>query len=297
MDTSLLAAFVVVAEAESFSVAADQLHLTQSAVSKRIALLEQQLDCRLFDRIARTVSLTGSGRELLPRARSILSELQATRQAITDLSGSVSGTLRLAISHHIGLRRLPKVLKRFTREYPDVSIDMAFMDSESAYDNILHGHFELAIITLSPQQHPKVVAHSIWPDDLTFAVAPDHPLAQVPFTLERLQQYPAILPELNTHTSQIVTELFAREKLQLNTAMTTNYLETIKGMVAIGMGWSLLPWTMVDDSLTALPLREKPLLQRQLGYIHHNEKTLSNAARALITMLRATGSEPRADRA
>ena len=174
MDTSLLEAFVTVAEAESFSVAAEQLHLTQSAVSKRIAALEQQLNCRLFDRIARTVSLTGSGRELLPRARNILAELAATRQAITDLSGSVSGTLRLVASHHIGLRRLPPVLKRFTQAYPEVTIDMAFMDSESAYDNILHGHFELAIITLSPQEHPKVVAQSIWPDKLAFVAAPDH---------------------------------------------------------------------------------------------------------------------------
>ncbi|MDM3871660.1 LysR family transcriptional regulator [Porticoccus sp. W117] len=288
MDTSLLEAFVVVAEAESFSVAADRLHLTQSAVSKRIALLEQQLDCRLFDRIARTVSLTSSGRELLPRARSILGELQATRQAIADLSGSVSGTLRLAISHHIGLRRLPKVLKRFTREFPDVSIDMAFMDSESAYDNILHGHFELAIITLSPKPHPKVIAQSIWPDELAFVVAPDHPLTETPFAVEQLQNYPAILPELNTHTSQIVTELFAAQHLKLNTTMTTNYLETIKGMVAIGMGWSLLPLSMLDNTVTALPANDLKL-ERQLGYIHHKEKTLSNAARALIEMLRATG--------
>ncbi|MCV6605492.1 MAG: LysR family transcriptional regulator [Porticoccaceae bacterium] len=284
MDTLLLEAFVEVAEAESFSVAAGKLHLTQSAVSKRIALLEQQLDCRLFDRIARTVSLTNSGRELLPRARAILSELASTRQAIADLSGSVSGTLRLVVSHHIGLRRLPPILKRFTQAYPEVVIDMAFMDSESAYDNILHGHFELAIITLSPQPHPKVVAQSIWPDKLAFVAAPDHPLARGACGLKELQQYPAILPELNTHTSQIVTELFSRQQLKLNTGITTNYLETIKGMVAIGMGWSLLPLTMIDHNLATLAIK-CGATKRHLGYIHHRERTLSNAARALIGML------------
>ena len=184
--------FVGVAETGSFSVAAERLHLTQSAVSKRIALLEQQLNCRLFDRIARTVSLTLSGRELLPRARHILSELATTRQAISDLNGSVSGVLRLAISHHIGLRRLPTLLQGFTQAYPEVSIDIEFMDSETAYHNILHGHFELAVITLSPQAHPKIVARSIWPDPLAFTVSADHPLARDTFTLDKLQQYPAI---------------------------------------------------------------------------------------------------------
>ena len=66
--------------------------------------------------------------------------------------------------------------------------------------------------------------------------------------------------------------------------MTTNYLETIKGMVAIGMGWSLLPLPMVDQNLVALD-SGKQLLQRELGYIHHQEKTLSNAARVFIDML------------
>ena len=282
MDTLLLEAFVAVAEAESFSAAADELHLTQSAVSKRIALLEQQLECRLFDRIARTVALTESGHKLLPRARYILSELQATRQAIADLSGSVSGTLRLAISHHIGLRRLPPVLKAFTQQFPNVTVDVAFMDSERAYDNVLHGRYELAVITLAPQPHPKIVAASVWPDRLTFVTSPDHPLTRTKATIHTLQDHPAILPELNTHTGHIVSELFERNGLKLTTAMRTNYLETIKSMVSIGMGWSLLPETMLDSSIEALRIGK---LQRQLGYIHHREKTLSNAAKAFIEML------------
>ena len=284
MDTLLLEAFVTVAEAESFSLAANELHLTQSAVSKRIALLEQQLDCRLFDRIARTVSLTENGKVLLPRARGILNELQATRQAIADLSGSVSGTLRLAISHHIGLRRLPPVLKAFTQQYPNVITDVNFMDSERAYDSVLHGHYELAVITLAPEPHPKIVTFSVWPDTLKFVISADHPLTKAPVTLDMLQDYPAILPELNTHTSYIVKQLFDSNNLKLTIAMTTNYLETIKGMVSSGMGWSLLPETMIDDSLKGLRIG-KQVLRRQLGYIHHKEKTLSNAAKAFIGVL------------
>ena len=103
MDNQNLKAFITVAEVGSFSEAADRLYLTQSAISKRIALLEQQIGKRLFDRIARQVSLTEAGNELLPRARRILQEYENALQAINDLSGEASGTLRLAISHHLGL--------------------------------------------------------------------------------------------------------------------------------------------------------------------------------------------------
>lgn len=284
MDTLLLEAFVSVAETSSFSIAAEQLHLTQSAVSKRIALLEQQLDCRLFDRIARTVSLTESGKELLPRARHILRELDATRQAIADLSGSVAGTLKLAISHHIGLRRLPPVLKAFSQQYPKVHLDVAFMDSEQAYDSVLHGHDELALITLTSTPHNKIVSIPVWNDPLSFVCAPDHQLTSEAPLLQNLEKYPAILPELNTYTGQIVSELFEKQKLLLNVAMTTNYLETIKGMVSSGMGWSVLPDTMIDQSICALAI-DKHKLERQLGYIHHRDKTLSNAANAFIQLL------------
>ena len=111
MDLANLNAFIAIAEAGSFSEAAERLHLTQPAVSKRIAGLEQQLDTRLFDRLGREVSLTEAGRALLPRAYQILYVLDDTRRALTNLNGEVSGRLTLATSHHIGLHRLP-ALKR-----------------------------------------------------------------------------------------------------------------------------------------------------------------------------------------
>lgn len=82
--------------------------MTQPAISKRIAGLEQQLDVRLFDRLGREVTLTEAGRALLPRAYQILNVLDDTRRALTNLTGEVSGRLTLATSHHIGLHRLPR---------------------------------------------------------------------------------------------------------------------------------------------------------------------------------------------
>ncbi|MFT7300647.1 MAG: DNA-binding transcriptional LysR family regulator [Porticoccus sp.] len=285
MDTQLLEAFIAVTETGSFSIAADRIHITQPAVSKRIALLEEQLNCRLFDRIARTATLTEAGDALLPRANQILREIADTTQAINDLSGDISGRLRLAISHHIGLHRLPPILKRFSQEQPDVTIDVDFMDSEKAYEGILQGRFEIAAITLAPEPHPKIKAKTIWPDPLVFMISDDHPLLkEVNPTLGDLRNYPAILPGLSTYTGRMTRALFEQQSVPLPPTMTTNYLETIKMMVSIGLGWSLLPESMLEPGIRAVPIVGAHI-QRELGYIHHREKSLSNAAKAFINLL------------
>ena len=285
MDTQLLEAFIAVAKAGSFSDAAEKIHLTQPAVSKRIALLEEQLDCRLFDRIARTITLTEAGEALLPRAHHILREIADTTQAINDLSGEISGRLRLAISHHIGLHRLPPVLKQFAQDYPEVTIDVDFMDSEKAYEGILQGRFEVAVITLAPEAHPKIEANTIWPDPLVFMVSEDHPLLwESNHTLENLRNHPAILPGLGTYTGRMTRLLFEQQNVPLPATMTTNYLETIKMMVSIGLGWSLLPESMLESGIKSVEITGIQI-QRELGYIHHREKSLSNAAKAFINLL------------
>ncbi|WP_461518133.1 LysR family transcriptional regulator [Porticoccus sp.] len=285
MDTQLLEAFIAVAESGSFSVAAERIHVTQPAVSKRIAQLEDILECRLFDRIARSVTLTEAGEALMPRAHQILQAFADTRQAIHDLSGEISGRLRLAISHHIGLHRLPPILKQFAQQHPSVTIDVDFMDSEKAYEGILHGHFEVAVITLAPQPHPKIEARIIWPDPLVFMVADDHPLTkeQRP-SLQTLCNHPAILPGLGTYTGRMARAVFEEQRVPLPATMATNYLETIKMMVSIGLGWSLLPESMLESGLQAIDIPDVHI-ERQLGYIHHREKSLSNAARAFIQLL------------
>ena len=284
MDNQNLKAFITVAELGSFSEAADSLYLTQSAISKRIALLEQQIGKRLFDRIARQVSLTEAGNELLPRARRILQEYENALQAINDLSGEASGTLRLAISHHLGLHRLPPVLKQFAQQYPNVTLDIEFMDSEKAYEQVLHGDSEVAVITLALEAHHNINSKVIWNDPLRFICAQDHPLAQIKQPkLKDLANYPIILPGINTYTGQIIQNLFQQEGIPLKAPMSTNYLETISTMVEIGLGWSVLPETLVRD-LHVMPF-EQISIERELGYIHHTKRSLSNAAVAFLGLM------------
>lgn len=285
MDLASLNAFIAIAETGSFSEAGERLHLTQPAVSKRIASLEQQLNVRLFDRLGREVGLTEAGRALLPRAYQILNVLDDTRRALSNLSGDISGRLTLATSHHIGLHRLPPLLRAFTRAYPQVALDIQFLDSEVAYEEILHGRAELAVITLAPETAAPVQAVPVWDDALDFVAAPEHPLARdKTIFLADVAKHPAVFPGGNTFTHHIVRRLFEAEGLTPNIAMSTNYLETIKMMVSIGLAWSVLPRTMLDEQVVRLPLQDIQL-SRQLGYIFHTDRTLSNAARAFMVLL------------
>jgi DNA-binding transcriptional LysR family regulator len=285
MDLANLNAFIAIAETGSFSLAGERLHLTQPAVSKRIAGLEQQLKVRLFDRLGREIGLTEAGRALLPRAYQILGMLDDTRRALTNLNGEISGRLTLATSHHIGLHRLPPLLRAFTRNYPQVALDIQFLDSEVAYEEVLHGRAELAVITLAPDTREPVQAVPVWDDPLDFVAAPEHPLARSgAVSLAEVARHPAVFPGGNTFTHHIVRRLFEREGLTPNIGMSTNYLETIKMMVSIGIAWSVLPRTMIDNQVVRLPLPGIQL-SRQLGYILHGERTLSNAARAFMQML------------
>ena len=291
MDTEALKAFLAVAEQQSFSLAAEQLYLTQPAVSKRIAALERQLSCKLFDRIGRNVHLTEAGRALMPQSRRILQDIKEAVRSIHDLRGSVSGRLSMGISHHIGLHRLPPVLREFSQRYPEVKLDIDFMDSELAHQRILHGEMDLAVITLSPTDEQQLQSIPIWEDPLAVTVAKDHPLAQfTTVSAEMLSQHIALPPGLNTYTGQIIKDLFDQQGLSMNIGMSTNYLETIKVMVSIGLGWSILPLTLLDDTVLALQWQGQAL-SRTLGCVHHRSRSLSNAAEAFIELLLAARAE------
>lgn len=287
MDTENLRAFVAVAHTGSFSQAAESLFLTQPAVSKRIATLEQRLEASLFDRIGRNVSLTEAGRELLPRAESILNATDQAVQAITDLSGEVRGDLKLTTSHHMGLHHLPAYLRRFADTYPAVKISLDFQDSEVALEQVISGQAELAALTMSATTHEKLVKAIVWDDPLVLVAAQDHPLANIEQpNLTDLAQYAAILPEKNTFTTQLVTRLFHENRLPLETRMATNYLETVKMLVSIGLGWGVLPESMIHgDELQTLPALTAPLV-RTLGIVHHRDRQLSNASKAFLSLLK-----------
>lgn len=286
MDTSTLQAFVETAQLGSFSQASQRLFITQSAVSKRVAQLEDQIGARLFDRIGRTIALTDAGQALLPQARRILAELEDAKRVVENIKGEVSGRLSVAASHHISLHRLPNTLRTFTIQYPDVELDLRFYESEVAYEAVVHGDIELALITLSPESDPRLYSEVLWLDRLFYCVSNDHPIAKNGSTdFETLNQYPGILPAPNTFTSLIVHEQLSQRGLTPNLGISTNYLDTIRMMVSVGLGWSLLPESMIDNHLHKVVI-DSDAIERPLGFIYHRDRTLSNAAGKLLHLLK-----------
>lgn len=287
MDIDALKAFVTVAECGSFSLAAQQLHLTQPAVSKRISSLETRLNHPLFDRLGREVTLTEAGEALMPRARAILHDIAETERSIKELSGEIVGSLRVATSHHIGLHHLPPILREFASSHREVNLQFEFLDSEQAHEKVLRGDVDFAVVTLAPELEPPLQGEVIWLDELVFVAAVGHPLTRHKnLSLEQLSQEAAILPDLNTFTGRLVQQAFADRGLKLNLNMATNYLETIKMMVTVGLGWSVLPRSMLDENIEDLEIKNIQLV-RALGVVKHQKRTMGKAANAFYELLRA----------
>ena len=286
MQLNQINAFLAVAEHESFSLAAEKLHITQPAVSKRIRQLESSVKAPLFDRVGKRSILTPNGKLFKPHAERILQELKSFRSSMSRQQEIPSGSLSFATSHHIGLHRLPQALREFKIRYPQVDLDLQFMDSEDACVAIANNELELAIVTLPEQEDERLGLEAIWVDRMMIVMATDHALAtQVGVTPETMLQHPAILPSIGTFTRKIIDNLFAGQQEQLDIILETNYLETIKVMVSANLGWSILPESMVDASLTSHPL-QGPDPRRPLGLVTRRQRTLSLSSIALIELLR-----------
>lgn len=293
MRINQIDAFLAVAELESFSLAAESLHITQPAVSKRIQQLENSIRVELFDRIGRRSILTPNGRAFKPHAERILQELRSYRSSLSQQQLTPSGNLSFATSHHVGLHRLPQVLRDFKIRYPRVDLDLHFMDSEDACAAIANNELELAIVTLPEAADDRLEYEPVWIDELVVVMAADHALAtQQEIEPARLLGHAAILPSRGTFTRKIIDNLFAGIKDRLDIILETNYLETIKVMVSANLGWSILPQSMVDSSLASHYLNDFDL-QRPLGIVTRKKRTLSLSSSAMIELLREDHDDSR----
>jgi DNA-binding transcriptional LysR family regulator len=284
MDIQSIRAFLKVYETGSFSRAAEALHITQPAISKRIATLEHSLDTHLFDRIGKSVQLTEAGLALMPNYQRILQEIDESQRIISNLRETTSGRLKFATSHHIGLHRLPPVLRQYSKKYPEVALELQFMDSEQATQLVLQGEIELGIITLPSQPDERLSLQKVWHDPMHCVVASDHPLAAShKISRKQLLKEPCILPSVGTYTRGLINSSLGTNQ-ETNILMETNYLETIKAMVKTGLGWGVIPDSMLDDSFRVIELKHSPMV-RELGVVFHRARTRSSAANALMGLL------------
>ncbi len=275
----------MVTETGSFSRAAEKLFITQPAISKRISTLEFALDCQLFDRLGKNVQLTQAGTALIPSYQRILAEINESERIISNLRTQVSGHLKFGTSHHIGLHRLPPVLRQYTNQYPEVELDIQFMDSEQAAALILKGSIELALITLPDTIDTPFTTIPVWSDPMECVVANNHVLAkQKTVSRKQLAEHGVLIQSHSTHTRDIIDRALKLDA-NIKIIMESNYLETIKAMIQNELGWGVLPESMIDNSLHKLKIKNVKM-ERHLGVLLHASRTLSSPANALLETLK-----------
>ncbi|WP_273777529.1 LysR family transcriptional regulator [Acinetobacter sp. GSS19] len=287
MNLAAFEAFVKVMETGSISIAAEQLFITQPAVTKRIHSLEEYFGVKLFESAGRGIQPTHAAGSLLPKVKNWLNELGDIQHTLSHEQKQVQGRLTIGTSHHIGLHHLPQHLKQYVQQFPDVTLDVHFVDSEQAHEQVLNGDLELAFLTLPPIGDERLKYIPMWEDPLVFVAAPFHPLAQqAELTLQDLSQYPSLLPSAQTYTSQITLAEFEKQGLKPKISMSNNPLESIRMLVSIGLGWSVLPKTLLNHDLKRLNIALE--MNRQLGMVWHPGRTQSKAAQALVQSMQTS---------
>lgn len=286
MNTTNLNTFITVMQTGSISGAAEKLFITQPAVSKRIKNLEDEFDVTLFDTVGRGIVATQAANDLLPHAKQWIDNYDNFKINLRNSQQTVSGKLVIGTSHHIGLHHLPAVLKQFIQMYPAVQIEVCFVDSEEAHKAVLDGDVSLAFLTLPPVYDKRLTYHTLWSDPLYFVTGAISPLARrVNVTLEELANNPAILPAANTFTSQITLAEFGKHNLKPYATMSTNPLESIRMLVSVGLGWSVLPKTLINQELELIDMQTDLELQRYLGVVTNPNLTRSASVDALMELL------------
>ncbi|OTG97009.1 LysR family transcriptional regulator [Acinetobacter sp. ANC 4654] len=288
MNLAAFEAFVKVMETGSISMAADLLFITQPAVTKRIHSLEEYFGVKLFESAGRGVQATHAAHSLLPKVKNWLNELGDIHHTLSHEQGQVQGKLKIGTSHHIGLHHLPNHLRNYVQTFPEVTLDVHFVDSEQAHEKVLAGDLELAFLTLPPQGDARLSYVNIWDDPLVFVAASFHPLAnQKNLQLEDLIRYPSLLPAAQTYTSQITLAEFEKRGLKPKVSMSNNPLESIRMLASIGLGWSVLPKTLINQDLQQLDINFE--MHRQLGMVWHPGRSQSKAVLELIEMMKIKG--------
>jgi LysR family carnitine catabolism transcriptional activator len=282
-------AFLAVAETLSFSQAAQQMHLSQSAISTLIGKLEDSVGARLFDRTTRSVALTAAGEVLASQAEQLLAEIERTVSAVRDVTTLRRGRVALAAMPSLAARIIPRLFRTFSERYPDIKLSLADTLSEPAFELVRDGRVDFAITAANPA-YGDLDYHPLTTDSFVLLVPRAHPLGQTGagVRLAEALSYPHISMSRHTSVRQYVEAAALQKKIGFYPAYEVDHLATVGAMVAAGLGVAALPIFAADvispEGLTQRPLIE-PVIRRSIGVIRRREGALSPAAEAMLALL------------
>ena len=285
-----LRVFQAVAQARSFTRAADAVHLTQPGVSKHIKQMEEYYGVPLFDRLGKKVALTQAGEILFEATQELMASISAAEQRIEDLKGLHGGKLILGASFPIGIYILPGVLAAFRQKYPAVEIALDIALSEKIVARILANKLDLGLV--SHEVHdPRLSCREFMTDQLV-AIAPrNHRWAgKKRIKPQDLLGETFIVAARGAGTRAVVEERLREKGVVLTNVMDFGNLEGVKRSVELGLGVTIQGRNVVQREVSAGSLLAIPLSgidpKLEYFYVCRKDKHLSNAVQAFLVLLR-----------
>jgi DNA-binding transcriptional LysR family regulator len=272
MDLRQLEIIRAIADSGSFTAAGEKLHVSQSAISRQILLLEEELGEAVFHRIGRRIRITPAGESLLQLSHRVFQDLQDTVTAISDKQESLRGTMRLVGGMTVCLYVFPALLAEVRRIHPQLDLKITVGSAERSIAMLRAGAGDLGLLTL-PVEATDLVSVPVLQEELLLVTYPTHPLAKKRLVQPAdLNKQPFILFETGSITRRLVEAFFTRERIEADIVMETENVEIIKAMVRNGLGISIIPWQAAADDVKTRQLYCSRIaghsLQRETGWLY-----------------------------
>ena len=251
MDLRQLEILQAIAETGSFTACGRKLHVSQSAISRQILLLEEELGEPLFLRVGRQVRMTPAAESLVQLGQRVFLDVRETVGAITDRTRELRGTLRLSGGMTVCLYVFPPLLKHLRRVHPQLDVRLTVATAGRSVQEIRGGRVDAGLLTL-PVAESDLVTVPVLREELLLVTTPTHPLARRKKVAARdLNGQPFVLFEVGSATRKVIDQFFATEKIEPTIVMDTENVEIIKAMVKTGMGIGIVPYQSVAREVRA----------------------------------------------
>ncbi|MEW5743848.1 MAG: selenium metabolism-associated LysR family transcriptional regulator [Nitrospirota bacterium] len=279
MDVHQLRVFVSVYKNRSFSKASEQLYLTQPTISDHIKTLEEELECRLFDRLGRTIIPTKEADVLYNHALTILERVSALKETFSRLKKEISGELVVGASTIPGTYLMPRLIAGFKEKHPSVSFTVVITDSKDIIDKVMK-HELLVGVVGAKQNDGHLAFHPLLDDDLVVIAAPSLIKGNT-LRLEELVTFPMLFREEGSGTRKEVERILEQKGIdreQLRIAGIFGSTDAVKQAVKEGLGITIISRFAVTDELKHRTLKEIKVpdiqMNRKFYIVSHKKRTL-----------------------
>ena len=290
MDLRQLEIISAIAETGSFTAAGEKLRVSQSAISRQILLLEEELGEPVFHRIGRRVRITPTGDSLLQLSHRVFKDVQETVTGISDTRESLRGTMRLVGSMTVCLHVFPALLAEVRRTFPSLDLKITVAGGGRSVPMLRSGAADLGLVTL-PVEAADLASEPVLEEELLLITYLAHPLAKKRKILPvDLHGQPFILFEAGSVTRRLVDDFCMRERVEPEIVMETENVEIIKAMVRFGLGIGFVPWQAAAADVSAKLLFCSRIaghtLSRRTGWLYPK---MSRLPRTVSEVIRVFG--------